>query len=209
LFAIGKKTFGKLSIAGGIRYDNRALHGDDLYLDSNGVKLNGPSDGSVHRFTAYNSNFASVTGSLGAAYDFSEIFYGKLNLSRGFRAPNIAESGSNGIHDGTPFYEIGDPNLKPESSTQLDITLGINSNDVTSELTLFNNNIDNYIFPVKLASIYGGDSISTDVMAKMSGPTFKYISGNAVLTGAELVLNYHPQSAGWFQFNIFTLHTSL
>ena len=38
-------------------------------------------------------------------------------------------------------------------------------------------------------------------MAKMSGPTFKYISGNAVLNGAELVLNYHPQSAGWFQFN--------
>jgi iron complex outermembrane receptor protein len=155
----------------------------------------------VHRFTAYNSNFASVTGSIGASYDFSELFYGKLNLSRGFRAPNIAESGSNGIHDGTPFYEIGDPNLKPESSLQLDATLGINSNDVSAELTVLDNNIDNYIFPVKLASVFGGDSVSTDVMAKMSGPTFKYISGNAVLTGAEVVLNYHPQSAGWFQFN--------
>ncbi|HUX59962.1 MAG TPA: TonB-dependent receptor [Ignavibacteriaceae bacterium] len=201
VFAIGKKTFNQLSIAGGLRFDNRSLHGDDLYLDSSGVKLNGPSPDAVHRFTAYKSNFPGISGSIGAAYDFSKALYGKINLSRGFRAPNIAESGSNGIHDGTPFYEIGDPNLKPESSLQLDVTLGYNSNDVSAELTVFDNNIDNYIFPVKLASVFGGDSISTDVMAQMSGPTFKYISGNAVITGAEFTFNIHPEEAQWFHFN--------
>ncbi|MHB1688673.1 MAG: TonB-dependent receptor [Ignavibacteriaceae bacterium] len=210
VFAIGKKTFDKLSIAGGLRFDNRSLHGDDLYLDSSGVRLNGPAPDAVHRFTAYNSNFPGISGSIGAAYNFTKTIYGKLNLSRGFRAPNIAESGSNGIHDGTPFYEIGDPNLKPESSLQLDVTLGYNSNNVTAELTAFDNNIDNYIFPVKLASVSGGDSISTDVMTKMSGPTFKYISGNAVISGAELTLNIHPQDAQWFHFdNTFSMLSAI
>ncbi len=69
---------------------------------------------------------------------FTKYFYGKLdNIARGFQAPNIAESGSNGIHDGTPFYEIGDPNLKPENSLQADATLGINNEDVTTAKSTF------------------------------------------------------------------------
>ncbi len=210
IFAVGKKSFNRLSVSGGLRFDNRTLHGDDLYLDSNGVKLNGPTTHAVHRFTSYNSDFPGVSGSIGTAYDFTDYFYGKINLSRGFRAPNIAESGSNGIHDGTPFYEIGDPNLKPETSLQLDLTLGYSSNDISTEITLFDNNIDNYIFPVKLASVFGGDSISTDVMAKMSGPTFKYVSGNAVISGVELIFNYHPQQAQWFHFdNTFSMLSAI
>ncbi len=200
-FAIGKKTFGPLTLSGGARFDNRSMSGDDLFVDSSGVKQTGPGPDNVHRFTGFSTNFSGFSGSIGAAYNFTKSFYGKLNLSRGFRAPNIAESGSDGIHDGTPFYEIGDPTLKPESSLQLDATIGVNSPDVTLELNLFTNHINNYIFPVKLASVFGGDSIRTDVAANMSGPTFKYISGDAVLTGGEAVFNYHPSNASWFRFN--------
>jgi len=106
IFAIAKKTYNKLSIAGGIRFDNRTLHGDDLFLDSSGVKVLSNTPDAVHRFTAYQSDFSGISGSIGATYDFTKTFYGKINFSRAFRAPNIAESGSNGIHDGTPFYEI-------------------------------------------------------------------------------------------------------
>lgn len=204
LFAIGKKTFDKLTLSGGLRFDNRNLKGEDLYIDSEGVKLNGPDADAIHRFTGYSSNFSGVSGSLGIAYDFTKSFYGKLNVSRGFRAPNIAESGSNGIHDGTPFYEIGDPSLKPETSIQLDATLGINTKDVTAELNFFNNNINNYIFPVKLQSVFGGDSLRADPTAEEGSDeavTFKFISGDAVLTGAELTFNVHPDAAQWFQFN--------
>jgi len=206
IFAIAKKTYNKLSIAGGIRFDNRTLHGDDLFLDSSGVKVQSNTPDAVHRFTAYQSDFSGISGSIGATYDFTKTFYGKINFSRAFRAPNIAESGSNGIHDGTPFYEIGDPSLQPEHSLQIDATLGINTKDISAELTLFDNNINNYIFPVKLASVFGGDSIRTDVMAASDGPTFKYISGDALLTGGELTLHIHPQNAGWFHFdNTFSM----
>ncbi len=204
LFAIGKKTFDKLTVSGGLRFDNRNMKGADLYLDEEGHKTDPAEPDALHRFTGYKSNFSGVSGSLGLAYDFTEAFYGKLNVSRGFRAPNIAESGSNGIHDGTPFYEIGDPNLKPETSIQIDATLGIDSKDVSLELNLFSNSINNYIFPVKLQSVYGGDSLRADPTAEEGSDeatTFKFVSGDAVLTGAEFTFNVHPQTAKWFHFN--------
>ncbi len=203
VFAIAKKSFDKLTVSGGIRFDNRNLKGDDLYIDSEGAKLNAPAPDAIHRFTAYNSSFSGVSGSLGIAYNFTNSFYGKLNVSRGFRAPNIAESGSDGIHDGTPFYEIGNASLKPETSIQLDATLGVDTKDVTAEANLFVNSINNYIFPVKLASVFGGDSLRTDptVPDAPDAVTFKYISGNAVLSGGELVFNLHPRDAEWFHFN--------
>ncbi len=210
LFAIAKKSFHKLSMSGGLRFDSRTLHGDDLFIDSSGVKLTSPNFNSVHRFTAYHSSFTGFSGSFGITYDFTKAFYGKVNISRGFRAPNIAESGSDGIHDGTPFYEIGDPSLKPETSWQLDATIGVNSNDISAELNVFNNNIDNYIFPVKLGSVFGGDSIRNDVAAGMEGPAFRYISGDAVLSGGEISVNIHPQHAEWFRFtNSFSLLSAI
>jgi iron complex outermembrane receptor protein len=160
----------------------------------------------VHRFQSYNSNFAGVSASLGVSYEFTQHLYGKLNLSRGYRAPNIAESGSNGIHDGTPFYEIGDAKLKPETSFQVDATVGVNNENYSAEVNAFVNQINNYIFAVKLASAAGGDSIRTDVVAGMSGPTFKYVSGNAVLSGGEVVLDIHPHAWKGLHFrNTFSM----
>jgi len=204
VFGIAKKTFDKLTVSGGLRFDNRTLHGDNLYLDSEGIKLNVPEQDAIRRFTAYKSDFSGFSGSVGLAYDFTEALYGKLNVSRGFRAPNIAESGSNGIHDGTPFYEIGDPKLKQETSIQVDGTFGISNKNITAEANLFVNNINNYIFPVKLASVLGGDSLRSDPTAEGGGEgatTFKFTSGDAILSGGELIFNVHPQTAQWFRFN--------
>ncbi|MBC7485190.1 MAG: TonB-dependent receptor [Cytophagaceae bacterium] len=206
LFAIAKKRFDKLSVSAGVRYDNRLLLAKDLYIDSSGVKVNNADGNSVHRFYAYNSNFAGVSASVGATYDFTRNIYAKLNLSRGYRAPNIAESGSNGIHDGTPFYEIGDAKLKPESSLQIDATVGVNTENYSVEVNAFANQINHYIFAEKLASTSGGDSIRTDLVAGMSGPTFKYVSGDAVLSGGEAVLDIHPSAINGMHFkNAFSM----
>lgn len=205
IFSIAKKTFNELSVTGGLRFDSRSLHGKDLYVDSLGNRISAPDNYSVQRFTDYKSNFTGFSGSIGLTYDFSKTFYGKLNLARGFRAPTAAESGQNGIHDGTPFYEIGDHNLKPENSLQLDATLGINSDDVSAELNAFRNRINNYVFPIKLGSVFGGDSIRNDNVAGFSGPAFKYVAGDAVLSGGEIMINIHPHTISWLNFeNIFS-----
>jgi iron complex outermembrane recepter protein len=202
-FAIAKKTYKKLSLSGGLRYETRMLQGKDLYVDSAGKRLQDNVYGSSAEFSAYTSYFKGLSGSFGATYDITDIFYAKLNVSRGYRAPTAAESGANGIHDGTPFYEIGDHNLKAESSMQYDLSLGANSKDVWVELTGFVNDINNYIFAEKLHSAFGGDSLRGDPALPGFGaaPAFKYVQGNAVLSGGEAVLNIHPRNIKWLNFN--------
>ena len=206
-FVIAKKSYQKLAISGGLRYDSRILNGKSLWVDSSGKRLQGNVAGAIADFTAYSSNFSGFSGSLGAAYDLSENFYSKINFASGYRAPTAAESGANGIHDGTPFYEIGDHDLKAESSLQIDCTLGINTRDLSGELNGFVNRINNYIFATKLQSVLGGDSIREDpALALTPGPAFKYVQGDAFLSGGEAVLNIHPQSIKWLHFdNSFSL----
>jgi iron complex outermembrane receptor protein len=193
-FVSAKKSWKKLDLSGGLRVDTRFEHSDDLFLDANGAKTENPDSNSTHQFTAFKSTFPGISGSVGVAYQVTDHVYTKLNLSRGFRAPNIAELGANGVHEGTLRYEIGDPKLKPETSMQIDYALGMDSKHVTGEIDLFGNDIQNFIFPRKLNNIAGGDSIIDGVQA------FKYVSGHAQLAGAEATVDIHPHPLDFLHF---------
>ncbi len=193
-FAILKKNIGKLDISGGLRYDMRLEHGLDLYLNPAGQKVDAGTEGNIHRFDAFNSDFSAVSGSLGATYQLSDRLVGKLNISHGFRAPNIAELGANGVHEGTFQYMIGNPALKAETSWEGDLSFAYNSHHVSAELDLFDNNINNYIFARKLSSVNGNDSINDGFQ------TFKYVSGKAKLYGGEFRLDIHPHPLDWLHF---------
>jgi iron complex outermembrane receptor protein len=185
---------GNFDISGGIRYDTRIEHVKDLYTNAQGEKLPGPETGSIQRFSAFDKTFPGISGSLGATWQISKVFYTKFNISRGYRSPNIAELGSNGVHEGTLRYELGNPDLKAENSLQFDYTLGLSSEHVSAELSVFDNTINNYIFSRKLSSIMGGDSISEGI------PTYKFVSGNAHLVGGELRIDIHPHPLDWIHF---------
>ena len=193
-FAIAKKSLGKLDVSGGIRYDVRKEKGKDLYLDPDGKKtdINDPS--AYHQFTAFNSTYSGVSGSIGATYQFNKNVFGKLNLSRGFRAPNIAEVSANGVHEGTVNFIHGIPSLKAENSLQFDFGLGVNSDHVTAELDLFSNSINNYIFLHKIESVFGGDSLTNGFT------TFTYASGKANILGGEFSIDIHPHPLDWLHF---------
>ena len=194
VFFMGRKTIGQLDLSGGIRYDSRAETAEDLYLNEEGEIVSGNDPGAYHQFTAFHSTFTGISGSIGATYQFSEAFFTKLNISRGFRAPNIAELSSNGVHEGTFKYIIGDPLLKPEASLQLDYALGVNTIHVTAEASVFASTIDHYIFQSKLESSMGGDSLSDGYS------TFKFVSGIADLTGGEITIDIHPHPFDWLHF---------
>lgn len=194
IFAIARKSLGKLDISGGLRYDSRNQHGKDLYLNASGEKTNNASQNAFHKFNSFNSTFAGISGSFGATYQFSESLYTKLNVSRGFRAPSIDEVGANGVHDGTTRYEIGDPDLRAENSLQFDYSLGYDAKHITAEIDLFSNHISNFIFSRKLTTSSGSDSITQGYS------TFKFVSGNAQLTGGELTIDIHPHPLDWLHF---------
>jgi iron complex outermembrane receptor protein len=118
----------------------------------------------------------------------------KFNISRGFRAPNIAEIASNGKHEGTLRYEYGNPDLKAEVSHQIDLAYFLNSDHFSFELTPFANFITNYIFSEKMSSVFGGDSIPDP---SDPTPAYQFTSGNATLLGGELFIDLHPHPLDW------------
>ena len=196
-FAVFKKTIGKLDIAGGIRFDSRTFHNDALYADTltipnRAVSSNFPGADNV--FSDYSHTFTGMTYSLGMAYIFSKAFALKANFARGFRAPNIAEISANGVHPGTDMYQIGNPGLKPEFSLQEDLGIEFTSKHVTANLSVFNNDISNYIFNQKLISSNGTDSMLQGVEA------FKFTSSHARLYGGEASLDIHPHPLDWLHF---------
>lgn len=194
VFTILKKSFDKLDISGGIRYDSRDERGKDLYVDANGIPTTVTDSTAYHQFTAFHSKFSGLTGSIGATYQFNEEIYAKVNAARGYRAPNIGELGANGLHDGTIRYEIGDPKLKAEKSMQLDAALGINTQHITVEFDVFSNTIQDFIFSRKLTNTSGGDSISQGY------GTFQFVSGKANLLGGEIMIDIHPHPLDWLHF---------
>lgn len=193
-FVTAKKAWEKFDLSGGVRYDIRKQESADLFLDSNGIETENPDAFSLHRFTAFHSTFSGISGSVGFAYQVSEKMYTKLNVSRGYRAPNIAELGANGEHEGTLRYEIGDPKLKPETSTQLDLAFGFDSEHFSGEIDIFGNDVQHFIFLEKLDAANGSDSIADGMRV------FKFVSGHAQLVGGEATIDLHPHPLDFLHF---------
>jgi iron complex outermembrane receptor protein len=185
-FIFSQKTWDKVTLSGGARFDNRSL-------DSKAFK-----EGSEMRFVAFNKDFSNVSGSAGISYLPSELITLKFNVARGFRAPTVAELASNGTHEGTNRYEYGDNNLRSETSWQLDGGIGLESEHLSMEATLFSNNISNFIFYRKLSSVSGGDS-TVEVNGNLI-PAFRFDQSAARLAGVELKLDIHPHPLDWLHF---------
>jgi len=193
-FVYVKKSFARLNVSGGIRYDLRNTQGDALYLKDDQV-VSGTEPGAITKFKAFNMDYSGVSASIGATYNLSENLMLKGNIARGYRAPSIAEISANGVHDGTVRYDIGDPSLKPEFSLQEDLGLSFTSTHVSIDAEVFNNDIQNFIYLRKLLNHNGTDSIIVP-----GNETFKYFSGNAHLYGGELSIDIHPHPLDWLHF---------
>lgn len=201
VFAIATENIGKFTFSGGVRYDTRMFNGIDHWVDSLQAPVPAFTPGAIHEFEGFKSNFSGMSFSLGAAYNITRNIYLKANVARGYRAPNVAECGANGVHDGTVVYEIGDPTLKPETSLEEDLSFGINSKDVSFEVDGFYNSINDFIYAKGLLSVLGGDSINNSLNAAGLGaaPVYKYVQGKANLYGGEIALDIHPSAASWIE----------
>lgn len=200
LFAVASRNIGDFTISGGFRYDRRTETSNELYLNPAGAQVEQTAPEAAKRFNAFSQSFNGLSGSAGASYQISDMVFTKVNISRGFRAPNIAELGSNGIHEGTQRYEIGNQNLKPETSLQFDYSIGLNSTHVSTELNLFTNSVDQYIYSHQI------NSVPENIQQDQNIDTFEFTQGNAHLYGGEFQLDIHPHPLDWLHFeNTFSL----
>jgi iron complex outermembrane receptor protein len=185
-FVYTQRFFKKLTLSGGARFDNRSIGSKDFF------------DGADLKFAAFKRSFSNVSGSIGVSYEPAEFLTFKANIARGFRAPNMAELGSNGAHEGTNRYEYGDNDLRSETSLQFDGGFRVDYEHFSLGIDGFYNRINDFIFYRKLESQFGGDSLvnvdGDDLMA------FKYSQFDATLSGMEINLDIHPHPLDWLHF---------
>jgi iron complex outermembrane receptor protein len=191
LFIYAKKTWKKWTLNAGARFDYRHVEGKTLYLDS----LGQPAPAGDTIFPGFNSKFSAFSGSSGFTFAPTDILNFKFNLGSGFRAPNIAELGSNGVHPGTLRYEIGNPALNPEQSLQVDFEAGADWNWLGVTLSGYYNYIFNYIYQ---RNIDGETKLSDGSPI----PVYRFVQDNSTLTGFELEVDFHPVEQLHFENSI-------
>jgi len=185
-FVYTRKTIDKVTVSGGLRFDNRHLD-SKLLMDGPDVKFEG-----------FKKDFSNISASAGLNYEASKNVVFKFNLARGFRAPSIPELASNGAHEGTFRFEYGEQNLKSERSFQVDAGVDINSDHVSFTGNLFYNAINDFIYYRKLIAAGGGDSIIVDGTEQFFA--FRFNQSNANLYGLEFNLDIHPHPLDWLHF---------
>ena len=168
VFATAEWQYQKWHFSGGARFDNRHLKTTSL------------TEEGVLRFEALSKNFTGITGSLGVVWNVTDRINLRLNAARGFRAPTVSELSSNGVHEGSIQYELGNRALRPEKSTQLDLGFDYTSHYVSLQASLFTNWINDYIFLARLP--YETDGYRT----------YQYREGDARLMGGEVSVDVHP-----------------
>jgi len=158
----------------GIRYDLRSVVGEE-----NGILS---EEGYI---APLDRSFNSLNTAAGIKSNITETFTTRLNLATGFRAPNLAELTSNGVHEGTNRFEIGDANLKNETNLQADLALEYKNEHIEFFLNGFYNSVKNYIFITP-----NGQFVDAD-------PVFLYDQQNATLYGGEIGVHLHPHPLDW------------
>lgn len=199
LFDIGGFVFtqyhkDKLSLSGGLRFDTRHIESKQML------------DGADIKFPAFTKNFSNVSGSAGISYEASKELTLKFNIARGFRAPTLAELSSNGAHEGTNRFEVGNRSLKSETSLQADAGLEFNSEHITLGAGIFYNSINDFIYYRKVLNSTGDDSLVLDPESGDLLNVFRFDQQNAHLYGVEFNMDLHPHPLDWLHFeNTFSL----
>ena len=170
-------------IQAGLRFDTR-----NITSEAHGIQLHGGS------FAALNKFYTSWNASLGYKTNFNEAFVFRLNVASGFRAPNLAELTSNGIHEGANRYEIGNVNLKTEQNLQTDLNLEYKTDHVEFFVNGFYNHIANYIYQSPTGNQFTNSGAVNFIQV------YDYIQNNANLYGGEVGLHFHPHPLDWLHF---------
>lgn len=174
VFGTANYEWEKSAVQAGLRYDHR-----NLTSEANGIL------GDEGSFEALDLDFDSFNASLGYKTNLTKNLLLRLNLASGFRAPNLAELTSNGVHEGTNRYEIGDSNLDKEQNFQVDLNVEYDSEHFEFFANAFYNYIDNYIYAAPSAEMIEDYVI------------YNYRQDNARLYGGEVGFHFHPHPLDW------------
>lgn len=152
-FALGSFVYGKYKLTAnslllaGIRYDFGTVETIEYY-DWFQSPLIVNRDTTLHylqRAPNLNRSFRNISWSVGYNYTPEHLIL-KVNVGKGFRMPTAKELAANGVDYHMYRYLVGNSNLEPEVSYQLDMGIEYHSKDFAIGTSPFLNYFSNYIY---------------------------------------------------------------
>ena len=165
-FAIEKYHKDNWNAEAGLRYDYK-------YLSADGYDMYSQRYGGEH-------NFHNITYSLGGAWQATPHSSLSSNIGVAWRAPQVNELYSSGLHHGAGTYNLGEASLSPETGAKWITSLSYNHPDRGVRLTA-----DAY---VQLIKNYIYDYPTGEVRTLFSGvyPIFQYTQADAFFRGVDI-----------------------
>jgi iron complex outermembrane receptor protein len=165
---------------------------DDLTLEA-GLRFDWRSITAIRTLTLdrpFDNAWTTVNGSVGLAWDPVEALNIKANVSSGYRSGNLAELGSDGLHEGTHRWEIGDPYLDIEQNFCAEGGFTYEWNEqLRIGGSVYRNAFNDYIY------------LTPTGTETLGFPIYRYVQGDAVLQGGEAMLDIHPTGIKWLNID--------
>lgn len=166
--------FNKSDLQLGLRYDLRSINGEE-----SGIV------GDEEYIPSLDKNFNSFNAAVGYRADLTDNILFRLNIATGFRAPNLSELTSNGLHSGANRVEIGNQDLDSEQNVQVDLALEYGNQHIEVYANAFYNNVSDYIYLQPTGEFRDDD------------PIYVFQQQDAKLYGGEFGFHLHPHPLDW------------
>jgi iron complex outermembrane recepter protein len=137
--------------------------------------------------------FNLVSYSVGALWSFVPGYGFGPTVSIAQRAPATEELYSNGPHESTATFDIGNPGLKKETSRNIELTLQKTSGLIRWKANLFQNHVSNYVFGRNAGQVdEHGDADADGEFTERF-----WSQANATIRGAEAEISYNLRGEGF------------
>lgn len=136
LYVQDDMRFGKLNVLAGLRHDT-------VKGSANSI-ANSTSPFGARNTANLDRSDSAFSGSLGASYEISPLLRPYASLSRGFRAGEMRERYESSPR-GDGYYYVGNPQVKPEVSTQLELGIKGQDEKLAWSAAVYRNRISDYM----------------------------------------------------------------
>ena len=188
IFAVENRSFGKVDIQNGLRYEWLRRNPDTSIPYSDSPNFDIPTGGSTPlSFTPKSNQFSLVSLSTQATWNMISDQALLIRYSFTQRAPSVDELYSFGNHDATATFDVGNPNLNKESSNHFEIGWRKNKGLTQAKVNLYQDFVSNFVY-----------TQYTGVTDQNSGyPVRQFLQANAVIKGVESELTYNINGDGF------------
>jgi len=141
--------------------------------------------------TGLDRSFSLQSGAAGALWAFTPGYAAGLTLSRAQRAPATEELYSDGPHHATITFDIGNPDLRKETSRNVELSVQKTAGKWRWKANLFRNSVSDFIYGHVTGRTVDDEGHDGDELRERI-----FSQADATIKGAEAELEYNPHALG-------------